>query len=322
MSNHVENVLLVGTGPMAVEYYKVLGHLGIRCVVVGRGKTSCQRFESLTGYSPIQGGLSHFCQCNSLEGWCVIIATGTEALMNSLLGVLEAGADKVLIEKPAAISIDELLSNEGQLKRYLYQVFVAYNRRFFASVLEAERLIEEDGGLVSMHFEFTEWAQKIANLNKAPGVKENWFFANSTHVVDLAFFMGGAPLDWKAFAKGGGLDWHRTSVFSGAGVTDKGVLFSYMANWESPGRWGLELLTKRRRIFLKPLEEIWIQSLGELVIRRHSFDGEDDIQFKPGLLKQVSAFLFERANRLLSLGDHLEAAREIYSKVLLLHDER
>ena len=32
-------------------------------------------------------------------------------------------------------------------------VFVAYNRRFYASVLKAQEIIEEDGGVTSFNFE-------------------------------------------------------------------------------------------------------------------------------------------------------------------------
>ena len=42
-----------------------------------------------------------------------------------------------------------------------------------------------------------------------------------------------------------GLDWHSSSSqFCGSGITDKGALFSYSADWESPGRWGIEIKTE------------------------------------------------------------------------------
>ena len=189
--------------------------------------------------------------------------------MPSLLLVLQAGAYKVLIEKPAAISIEELIENEEKLKPYSDKVFVAYNRRFYASVIEAQKMIEEDGGLQTIHFEFTEWSHVIEPLAKAPGVKENWFFANSTHVVDLAFYLAGKPLQWKAYSKAGTLKWHSKTNFTGAGITEKGVLFSYLSNWESAGRWAVELLTEKRRIYLKPMEGISVQEKGTVAVVEH-----------------------------------------------------
>ena len=68
-------------------------------------------------------------------------------------------------------------------------VYIAYNRRFYASVLEAKRRIDEDGGLSSFIFEFTEWSHSITNLDKTKFQLNNWFIGNSTHVIDAAFFL-------------------------------------------------------------------------------------------------------------------------------------
>jgi predicted dehydrogenase len=301
---------------MSQAYAQVLKALEREFSVIGRGASSAEKFNEVIGIKPFVGGLDLFLENQSFCGEdYVIIVTGTEALMPTLKKTLVSGAGKVLLEKPAAISIEELLENEAFLKPYADQVFVAYNRRFYASVKEALKLIEEDGGLESMHFEFTEWAHKIEPLEKAPGVKENWFFANSTHVVDLAFFIAGKPMDWKAYSKAGKLAWHPKTKFSGAGITEKGVLFSYHSNWESAGRWGIELMTSKRKLYLKPLELIDIQHVGSVLIECHEFDKEVDVLFKPGLLSQMNCFLNNR-NELLSLNLHIENSKLVYSKIL------
>ena len=38
------------------------------------------------------------------------------------------------------------------------------------------------------------------------------------------------------------------ALVAGAGVTENGALFSYHANWEAPGRWSVEIMTKKRRL--------------------------------------------------------------------------
>jgi predicted dehydrogenase len=311
-----KRVFLVGTGQMAIDYFDVLNKQNVDIIVIGRGEESAIKFELNTGIKPFLGGLDLYLNTNKLpENAYVIIATGTEVLMPSLLSILKAGASKVLIEKPAAISESELIANEAKLKAYTNNVFVAYNRRFYASVLEAQKMIEEDGGLQSMHFEFTEWAHKIEPLSKADGVKENWFFANSTHVVDLAFYIAGKPINWKAFSKSGKLKWHSKTNFVGAGITEKGILFSYISNWESAGRWGLELLTEKRRIYLKPLESISVQEKGTVSILEYKFDDHLDLQYKPGLFMQIHSFLNQINGRLLSLEEHVNITRHVYSKM-------
>lgn len=316
----MKEIIIIGTGPMALEYAKILTSLERKFKVIGRGEESASKFESQTGIKPIIGGIDSFLKIYpNQKGISFIVATGTEVLMPILKKVLLADADSVLIEKPAAISIEELLANEDFLKPYGDKVFVAYNRRFYASVQETLKLIEEDGGLESMHFEFTEWAHKIEPLQKAEGVKENWFFANSTHVVDLAFFIAGKPKDWKAYSLPGKLSWHPKTKFVGAGITEKNVLFSYSSNWESAGRWGIELMTFKRKIILKPLEEVQIQMKGSLNIEKITINENDEKEFKPELLLQVKSFLDtnnsqKSYNKLLS--SHITDAKRIYKTIL------
>ncbi len=302
---------------MAVDYVKVLKALNINVTVIGRGEKSALVFEAVTGLKVITGGIENYIDLNGLPSNAyIIIATGTEVLMPTLLVALKAGAEKILVEKPAAISIQELLENAEFLKSCSEKVFVAYNRRFYASVLEAQRMIAEDGGLESIHFEFTEWSHKIEPLVKALGVKENWFFANSTHVVDLAFYFAGNPLQWQTYSKEGQLTWHLKTNFAGAGVTQKGVLFSYISNWESAGRWGIELMTRKRRIYLKPLEGIQIQSKGTVQLSDHVFDNHLDVEYKPGLFLQTKKFLNNSFTSLKSIDEHIGSAKSIYLKIL------
>lgn len=311
-----EKVLLIGTGPMAEGYAAVLQALNCSFTVIGRGESSAARFETNTGVHPVTGGLTTFLAAQPRGSYqSAIVATGTENLMDCMISLLRAGIRKILVEKPAAISIDELLRHEGELLPAAGSIFVAYNRRYYASVREAQRLIAEDGGLQSIHFEFTEWAHRIEPLQKAPGVKENWFFANSTHVVDLAFFLAGDPVNWKAWSKKGNTTWHEKTSFAGAGITTNEVLFSYLSNWESAGRWSIELLTRNRRIYLKPLEQLFIQLKGSVAVEPHVFDDAADQQFKPGVYRQVQEFLQEQPS-LLTIGAHIERSRNIYATIL------
>lgn len=310
-------VILIGTGPMAVDYTKVLQAQKVAFTVVGRGEKSAEEFASKTGIVPVKGGIQNFLKKNTIPAnSSFIIATGTEGLMPCLLSVVPNTSSRILVEKPAAISIGELIENEKNLLPYAENIFVAYNRRFYVSVMEAERLIKEDGGLQSMHFEFTEWAHKIEPLKKASGVKENWFFANSTHVIDLAFFLAGKPVKWQAFSNSGKLTWHSKTNFTGAGITEKGVLFSYLSNWESAGRWGIELLTSQHRIYLKPMEKMSVQLKGSIAVDNHVFDDSLDREFKPGLYRQVQAFLDSDNTNLINIKEHICMARDVYEKII------
>ncbi|HEY0031079.1 MAG TPA: Gfo/Idh/MocA family oxidoreductase [Bacteroidia bacterium] len=291
MSDHLnKKVLLVGAGQMAVDYYKVLKALGTDVTVIGRSESSAAAFQEKAGLKIITGGLENFLLTNKIAFEAAIVAVGMEELAPTTLSLLKNGFRNILVEKPGGLNTSEinevaLVANQVQAK-----VYVAYNRRFFASVLKAKEIIAKDGGITSFNFEFTEWSHTIEPLVKKPGVKENWLLANSSHVIDLAFFVGGKPSAINCYTAGK-LSWHDKAVFSGAGKTENEVLFSYQANWAAPGRWGVEFLTANSRLILRPLEDLHIQLKGSVAINKIELDQSDEKQFKPGLYLQTSCFL-------------------------------
>ncbi|MFN7491384.1 MAG: Gfo/Idh/MocA family oxidoreductase [Cyclobacteriaceae bacterium] len=319
MPNHVnKHILIVGTGPMALAYFNALKYLNnLNITVIGRGFESCKKFKELTGVQPYVGGVENYLFQNpSTDQDYFIIAVGTEILMHVLLQIVKCKFKRVLIEKPAAISIQELLAHQIDVEHVAQRIYVGYNRRYYDSVLEAQRIIEEDGGLVSMHFDFTEWVHRIEKIDKKEGVKENWFFANSTHVADLAFYLAGNPSEWNTFVKNGSLSWHPKSVFCGAGVTHNEVLFSYMSNWESGGRWSIELTTNNRKLILRPLEELWILEKGELESKKAKLPTVHGENLKAGILSQVESFIGDSAMKIPNILEHINSTQLIFNRML------
>jgi len=281
---------LIGAGTMAQDYARVLQSLGCEFDVVGRGAASADALTSATGHPVRQGGLNNTLAVSDPPEQA-IIAVGVEQLAGVGTELIEAGTRSILIEKPGGLNSKEIDALQQTAVRYKADVMVAYNRRFYASTAMARKLIAEDGGATSCTFEFTEWSHVIAPLAKAPGVKEAWFLANSTHVVDLAFHLCGFPKDWKAW-HGGALDWHPSATrFCGAGITEQGVFFSYHADWEAPGRWGVEVLTRKRRFILRPMEKLQLVQLGSVKVEGVEIDDQLDRVFKSGLYAQTKAFL-------------------------------
>lgn len=284
-------VWLVGAGPMAMDYVKVIRALGIPFKVIGRGKASAENFYSKTGIEVLTGGLEEAIKQFPLPS-AAIVATGIETLAQNTLLLMQAGVKKILLEKPGIAAPSEINHLVEQSKQTGTTVLLAYNRRFYASVLKAKEIIEQDGGVVSFNFEFTEWAHEIKHLKKPEIVMHHWFLGNSSHVVDLAFYLGGKPETFRSFTKGG-VAWHpSSSVFAGAGISSSGALFSYQANWEAPGRWGVEILTAKHRLIFRPMEKLHIQRIGSVAIEPcEGIDYTLDEQFKPGLYRQVESFI-------------------------------
>ncbi len=295
------DILLVGAGPMTIEYAKVLRSLSVDMTVVGRGSGSAVAFKEATGVAVHEGGVDAWLARNAVLPSHAIVAVGERSLGATALLLLDRGVKNLLVEKPGGATVDEIGQVHRMARERGAQVFVAYNRRFYASVLSAEEIIREDGGVTSFNFEFTEWSHVIKDLTKEPGVKEHWFLHNSTHVIDLAFFLGGSPREISCFS-GGALPWHPAgSIYTGAGVSERGALFSYQANWEAPGRWGVEVLTKRHRLIFRPLEKLQIQKIGSVAIEPVTIDDALDTSYKAGLYRQTQAFLSGDRKRLCAI---------------------
>jgi predicted dehydrogenase len=306
---------IIGAGAIAIEYAKILTELGHELTIIGRGEESAQKFFEETGIKAISGGVENYCASTNQIPDAAIIAVSVDQLFEATVEVIKKGCKKILVEKPGAVSFSQIEQLEKISKENGAKVFIAYNRRFYPSVRKTIKLIEEDGGLKSFHFEFTEWAFKIEPLPIPDPVKKNWFFANSTHVVDLAFYVGGNPIDFCTYTQGG-LNWHSPSSFVGAGFTEKKALFTYKANWDAPGRWGVEFLTSKRKIILQPLEGIKILKLGTVSIEDFDFVMNPiELRYKPGFYEQVIDF-FSNSPKAKTLTEQKNNIQNIYSKII------
>jgi predicted dehydrogenase len=302
MSNHI-NVLLIGVSQMAIDYLKVLKALDVKYTIVGNSKQGTDVFFEKTQEHAVSGGIQHFLKNNTnLDFTHAIVAVGVEALYESTKCIIDANIKNILVEKPAGLDFAQIrdLNNYNHSRS---EIRIAYNRRFYQSVIKAKELILQDGGIQSFHFEFTEWSHIIEKVDKKVGVKDNWFLANSTHVVDLAFYLGGDPVQIKSLSSGQ-LDWHSKSKFVGCGISDANALFTYHSNWEAPGRWFAEFLTRQHRFILKPMEELHIQKKGSVLLEKFDLQSDLDTLYKPGLYLQTQAFIAGQFNELISLDQH------------------
>jgi predicted dehydrogenase len=286
------DIWLIGAGQMAIDYSKVLIDLGVSFTVIGRSEQSCKDFFEKTGKAAIPGGLNNYLKSKPEIPEAVIVAVNVENLAESCEILIRFGVMKILLEKPGVGYAHEIISLSELVLETNSNVLLAYNRRFYTSILAAQEIIKIDGGVKSFHFEFTEWSHQIKNLKKHKTELENWFLGNSTHIIDAAFYLGGEPDKICCFYKGG-LEWHsKSSIYSGAGVSKNGALFSYIANWEGPGRWNMEIITSKRRLIFKPLEKLQIMEIGS--VEQNFVENVDysiDENFKPGLYLQTKAFL-------------------------------
>jgi predicted dehydrogenase len=294
-------VLLVGAGEMAIEYTKVLTSMQRDFIVVGRGKQSAQKYKEITGFNIELGGIDKWIEKTEICPEYAIVAVTGNQLGNVAISLLKSGIKNILLEKPGGLNNKIIQSVAELTETYNANVLIAYNRRFYTSVIKAIEIIRESGGVTSFYFEFTEWSHIIENSNKSKDIKNQWLLHNSSHVIDLAFYLGGEPKDMICYTTGS-LNWHPNgSIFVGTGISKNNALFSYHSNWDAPGRWSVEVLTNKYRLIFKPLEKLKIQRRESVAIEDVEIDYELDDKFKPGLYRQVDAFLNDKKSNFLNI---------------------
>ncbi|WP_141730827.1 Gfo/Idh/MocA family oxidoreductase [Oligoflexus tunisiensis] len=309
MSNNINpnsHTIIMGAGIIAIEYARILRKMEKSFSVIGRGEKSAREFQAATNVEPYLG-LRAFQTHHKNAPPNAIVSVNIDQLAPASEMLLEWGVKRLLVEKPAGLNHNDIRGLAALAERHGASLYVAYNRRHYVSVRAARQLIAEDGGVQSFHFEFTEWTHEIDKLPLSETVKKNWFLANSSHVVDLAFYLGGLPIEIHSFISGQNeISWHnKSAVFAGAGRTKQGGLFSYQANWISAGRWSIEVMTRKRRFIFRPLEKLQVQMLGSVAVSDVVLDDSIDKEFKPGFYNQVEEF-YKESSQLLSIREHIE----------------
>ncbi len=309
-----KRIWIVGSGQMALDYSRVLMSFEIDFKIIGRGQKSAKELEKKINKNVITGGIKKALN-NYRHPEYIIVAVAIKDLYsvtNEIL--LHSEISHILIEKPGSLYKKLLIDlKEKSSKRNL---LIAYNRRFYNSTLKLKECLDNEGGITSLNFEFTEWSNKISILNTDVDVKSNWLLANSSHVIDLAFYLSGRPKNefWFAIQEGS-INWHPAGArFQGAGITERNILFSYKADWTSPGRWGLEINTLKSRYILSPLEILKRIPIGKLDYEIVQVENELDEKFKPGLYNQCKSFIEKDFSQFCTLDDQIKSF-DIYKKI-------
>lgn len=252
-----KKVVIIGAGWMADQYCQALKVMNIHAVtVISRKEEStkncCEKYQ----YQPRHGGYRDVLPTLSGSD-LVIVATPVHELRPAAEFAANLGYKNILVEKPGALYSDVLEDWAKKVDNQDARIRIAFNRHTYPSLWKLKELVEIDGGITSCHYTFTEWLHTINFDNNEQDVYQRWGIANSLHVIAMAHALIGMPKEITTY-RNGGLSWHPTGErFAGAGETDKGVLFSYNANWTSVGRWGIEIMTPKNAYRLIPLEKLF-----------------------------------------------------------------
>lgn len=305
-------ILLVGAGGIAPEYVKALRAVGVQNIdVLARTEASAQKLAQDWQLGQAFGGGADTLARLAEKYDGVVLASSIESLMPLMKVLADAGAQKVLVEKPVALSSQELRAFIAAHPQF--DASVALNRLYFPSVsmLREHMKVEE---VTSAAFSFTEWVHRIdANAYSARELAR-WGASNCIHVIATAFDLIGMPKDLHSVI--GGKDtiaWHPAgAVFTGSGCSFKDIPFSYQSDWRSAGRWWLSVSTTRGRYDLMPMEGVTFTERGTVApqVLMAPYAGETKCGFEP----MLRAWLAPEGHvvGLKGLVAHLEAIEAIF----------
>ena len=307
-----KNVLIVGAGFMANEYLKTLQILSVNYDLVGNRKKNVKNLEKKFKKTFYFGGIENF-KSEKFYSHCVI-CVNEDKILKSIISVLNKGIKNILVEKPGGNSLKEIKKITNISKKYKAKIFIAYNRRFYESIFQVHKIIKKDKGIISADFSFTEWTDKIKKFNYKNEIYKKWFFFNSMHIIDLVFYLIGKPKELSSYS-GYPLFPFKNSTFVGSGVSEKNIFFSYHSNWNSAGRWAINLYTRNKRIILSPLEKIYIQKKNSVNLKEIKFKKKFDHKYKPGLANLLIEFIFSRKKIILQSYPDYSKCFSIYEKI-------
>jgi predicted dehydrogenase len=251
-----KSVILIGAGSIADAYAAGLRKLQIKDVtVISRDPDKTAQFCAKHGFKPVSGGFEKNL-ASAEKADLVIITTQEHMLANATAIAIESGQHNILVEKPVSIDHKKILSLAGKIRDQ--KVRVAYNRLLYPNFYKLKELVEEEGGATSCRYTFTEWPHLFDFVKYNPNIFRYAGITDCLHPITMAHELIGMPSELN-YNRLGKLDWHPSgSIFTGSGVTGSGVPFSYHADWESAGRWSIEIMTRMNAYRLMPLEDLYV----------------------------------------------------------------
>ena len=284
------SVLLIGASWMAHQFARALKSFDIREVtVISRKETSAKQFHKEYGFNTLTGGFEE--NLPELPPFdLVIIATPVHVLLPAASCAIQYNQTNLLIEKPGSVYPEKLaqFKENGETQK----VRIGYNRLLYPNFHKLKELVKMEGGVSSCRYTFTEWLHSIDFEKDEPEAYERWGISNSLHVISMAHELIGFPCELSTFHKGH-LSWHPSgSNFVGAGITEKKIPFSYQADWDSGGRWGIDVITKENVYRLIPLEDLYVCKKGGVLWEKVPFDlAFPDL--KQGIAEEIAVMLDE-----------------------------
>jgi predicted dehydrogenase len=318
----VINVAFVGAGYMAREHIRAFHGLpDVRLAgIFSRTKDRAAGLAAEFSIPHVCDSVADLYTRTEAE---LVVVTVRELAMKAVAAECFRYSWIALLEKPAGYNLPDAEAILAGARASGSRVFVALNRRSYASTRLALDVIGGGGG--SSRLIVVNDQQDIAaaaQSGQPPEVVRNYMFANSIHVIDyLRVFGRGAARKVVVISP-----WNpERPGFVVAGVEfDSGDTGVYQGTWDGPGPWAVSVSDSQRRVEMRPLESLTVQMRGERRAVPQEL-GDVDTQFKPGLRVQamnvVAAARTRTCAGLATLED-ATASMRLCARIFGLHDGR
>lgn len=278
----MKKVLIIGSGPIGQEYFRIFESLKSHVRLLSR--SSKNKIINISEDKLIKGDI--FQQKVELinEFDCFVIAVQPRFSLDILLYLLKNTKSKILIEKPVGLSSSDF--KRINHKEFDERVYVAFNRRWFDSVKNLKRELK-DKQVLTVNIEFTEHRSRMKGSSEE---LERWAIANSIHVIDMGLFLFGVPK----------ISFLKNENNLGVQIIEsraeyKKITFYFKAYWGGAGNWNISVLTNKANYVLNPIENLNKQNL-ESFKKEVIFTtaNNNNNNFKAGFFEQSKNFLENR----------------------------
>ncbi len=282
------NIVIVGAGKIALEHCKVLSSLkeiNLLCIC----SRTLKKANNLARKYKIENtttDTNKFINNNFYKIHGIMILVSVDQIYKVTKDLAKFSIP-LFIEKPPSLNFIELKKLNKILNKNNAPNMIGMNRRFYSIFEKGKKLIDQNGGLLSVIIEGHERFSVIKNLFSKKILKK-WLYANSCHTIDLIRYFGG-ELKYLKFVKKSEI-LKNGDHFSCSFKYKNGAIGTYISNWLSPGGWSVRLYAKNLKIIFEPLEQgYYIKNNSKKhIIRPDSCD----LNYKYGFYKQMKSFIY------------------------------
>ena len=283
----------IGSGSIAPYHLDVLSHLGIRvaCIASKENSASVKKIANLYNIDKIEKNWINLFENNS--NLSAIIVCTPPSVSSKIIDYVKGTDISVLVEKPGAVSSQELIAIRKTLKS---KVFFAFNRRFYHSVNEFKHNMNKTPGFLVV--KIIEDKKYMSNKNSVLEI----FVSNSIHYFDIINYLIGDFRIGSVHKLSGNFGF-RTTIINSNDIEMGEILVEF----GTPANTSITFENSEISLKLEPIEMYTranslsvVEPTKKNPIRsyvpawnqiKEKNDTKPESQFKPGFLEQMTEFV-------------------------------